>query len=109
LLLTLLQWKPALKPAVRSYAAGLAAVTGVLCICFAIAFHSARFEPRAVVVASEAVARQAPVEESQNAFTLHDGAELQVLDQKDQWLQVKADARRIGWVRRDHVLLTRSS
>jgi tetratricopeptide (TPR) repeat protein len=104
ILLTLLQWRPVLRPALRSYAAWIGAVAVVLCACFAGAFYFAHWKPRAIIVAPEAVARQAPLDESQSAFTLHDGAELEVLDQKDLWLQVQVDPRRIGWVRRDSVL-----
>lgn len=105
LLLTLSQWRPALKASLKGCVLWLGAVMLVLCLGFGAAFYSARLTRRAIVVAAETTARQAPLEESQNAFTLHDGAELLVLDQKDDWLQVKADSRRIGWVRRDSVLL----
>jgi len=103
LLLSLLQFRPLLKPTLRPYAlwAGLLAL--LLCAFFSAAFYFDRLSQRAVVVAQEAVVRQAPIDESQSAFTLHDGAELQILDQKDQWLQVQADPKRIGWVRRDSV------
>ncbi len=106
LLLTLLQWRPALKPALKTYVVWLGALTVFCCACFGTAFYSSRFISRAIVVAPETIARQAPIEESQNAFTLHDGAELQVLDQKDEWLQVEADSRRIGWIRRDSVVVS---
>ena len=109
LLLTVLQWRPALKPALKSYSSWLGALTVVLCVCVATVFYSARFNSRAIVVVQETVARQAPIEESQSAFSLHDGAELQVLDRKDKWLQIKADPRRIGWVRRETVLVSPSS
>jgi uncharacterized protein YgiM (DUF1202 family) len=105
LLLTAVQFKPALGPALRPYLiwGGIASLG--LCACFAGAFYSERVAQRAIVVTHEAVAHQAPLEESQNAFTLHDGAELQVLDEKDQWVQVQADPRRTGWVRRDALVL----
>lgn len=106
LLLTLLQWRPALKPALKNYARWLGALMVIACAGLGTAFYSARLTRRAIVVTAETVARQAPLDESQNAFTLHDGAELLVLDQKDEWLQVKADSRRIGWVRRESVLVT---
>jgi hypothetical protein len=38
-------------------------------------------------------------------FTVHDGAELQVLDRKDDWLQVSVGTGRIGWLKQDRVLL----
>jgi tetratricopeptide (TPR) repeat protein len=109
LLLTLVRWRPALKPAFKSSVFWLGALTALFCVCFATAFYSDRLTSRAIVVAQETVARQAPIEESQNAFTLHDGAELEVLDRKDEWLQVKADPRRIGWVRRENVLVSPST
>jgi tetratricopeptide (TPR) repeat protein len=104
LLLSLIQVRPELKRALRPYVlwGGLAAVA--LCVCFSGAFYFDRLSQRAIVVTHEAVVRQAPLDESQSAFTLHDGAELQVLDQKDQWFQVQADPKRIGWVHKEAVL-----
>jgi tetratricopeptide (TPR) repeat protein len=105
LLLSLLQFRPVLRPTIRPYALWGGLLALLLCAFFSAAFYFDRLSQRAVVVAQEAVVRQAPVDESQTAFTLHDGAELQILDQKDQWLQVQADPKRIGWVRRDSLLL----
>ena len=106
LLLMLMQWRPGLNAAVKVYVVWLGVALVILCACFSAAFYSDRVAQRAIIVSPEAVARQAPQEESQSAFTLHDGAELQVLDQKDQWLQIRADPRRTGWVRRDTVVVT---
>jgi tetratricopeptide (TPR) repeat protein len=105
LLLSLLQFRPVLRPTLRPYTFWGGLLAFVLCAFFSAAFYFDRLSQRAVVVAQEAVVRQAPVDESQTAFTLHDGAELQILDQKDQWLQVQADPKRIGWVRRDSLFL----
>jgi tetratricopeptide (TPR) repeat protein len=107
--LTLVQWRPALRPYLRGYAMWLGAIVIACCACFAAAFYSDRLAQRAIIVAHEAVVRQAPIDESQTAFTLHDGAELQILDRKDQWLQVRADLRRSGWVKKDSVLTAPSS
>ena len=101
LLLTLGQLKPAVKPGLKPYALWLGLATAVLLGCFGAAWYVDRFVPRAIVIAPEATARQAPLDESQPAFTLHDGAEVEVLDQKDQWMQVQVDRRRTGWVHRD--------
>jgi uncharacterized protein YgiM (DUF1202 family) len=84
-------------------ALGLAAMC--LCGCLAFALSEAGWGHLAVAVTPDLAVRQGPLEESQSAFTVHDGAELRVLDQKDEWLQVSPDSRRIGWVRRDQVLL----
>jgi tetratricopeptide (TPR) repeat protein len=105
LLLILLQWRPALKPTLKSHVIWVGVAAAFLCAGFGAAFYDQRIAQRAIIVAQEAVVRQAPIDESQSAFTLHDGAELRILDQKDQWLQVQTDPRRIGWVRKDSVLL----
>ncbi len=59
----------------------------------------------AIVVEREAVLHHGPLEESPKLQTLHDGQELQVLDRKDNWLQVGGAARGVGWLRRDAVVL----
>ena len=60
----------------------------------------------AIVIAREATVRAGPLEESQSAFTANDGAELRVLDRKDDWLQVTDGTSRIGWLRREQALVT---
>jgi tetratricopeptide (TPR) repeat protein len=102
LLLTVREWRPALKPVMRGYT--LAAGIGAALLCVGLAsllqLHSQRV---AIVVDADAIAHQAPVDESPTAFTVHDGAELDILDQKDDWLQVSVDARKIGWLHRAKV------
>ena len=71
----------------------------------AAAWYESRFARTAVVITAEAIVRHGPLSESQTAFTAHDGAELRVLDQKDEWLEVSAGARRTGWLRRDQALM----
>ena len=105
LLLAAAQWRPGLKPTLRAPGLWAGMATLILCVLLGMAVYSERVIPRAVVIAQETTARQAPLEESQNAFTLHDGAEVQILDRKDQWLQVQTDPRRTGWVRRENLLL----
>ncbi len=105
LLLALLQWRPALKLALRSYVISLAILAALLCLCVVAALNQTRFTRTAIVVTRDAVVRYGPLAESPTAFTVHDGAELRVLDQKDEWLQVNAGSRRTGWLRRDQTLL----
>jgi hypothetical protein len=52
----------------------------------------------AVVTAAEATARSGPFKDAQTAFTVHDGAELSVLDRHDDWLQVASGTGETGWV-----------
>jgi tetratricopeptide (TPR) repeat protein len=109
LLLTLPQWRPALKPVLRGYVlyAGILAV--LTCACFALSLQQHRSARMAIVITGEAVVRGGPLEtEANKVFTAHDGAELRVLDQKGDWLQVYAAPRQMGWVRRDQVVLTHS-
>lgn len=105
LLLTTVQWRPTLKRSLRGFLATVAVAAGFSCVCLATAFIQQRFGRTAIVIAQDAMVRHGPLEESQNAFTVHDGAELRVLDQKDEWLQVSTDPSRIGWLRRDQVVL----
>jgi uncharacterized protein YgiM (DUF1202 family) len=51
--------------------------------------------------------RNSPLDQSPSTFSAQDGAELRVLDSKDDWLQVTDDTRRIGWVKRDATALVK--
>jgi tetratricopeptide (TPR) repeat protein len=106
LLLAVRQWRPALKPALRTYVLSLAILAGLLCACVAATLRETRFTRTAIVITADAVVRYGPLAESPTAFTVHDGAELRVLDQKDEWLQVSAGPRRVGWLRRDQTLVS---
>jgi tetratricopeptide (TPR) repeat protein len=108
LLLAVLQWRPALRPALRPYVLSLAILAGLLCACVAATLREIRFTRTAIVIAREVAVRYGPLAESPTAFTVHDGAELRVLDQKDEWLQVSAGTRRVGWLHRDQALVSRS-
>jgi tetratricopeptide (TPR) repeat protein len=105
LLLAVLQWFPTLRLALRSCVLPLAIAAGLLCGCLAADLYATRLTRTAIVITGEALVRHGPLAESQAAFTAHDGAELRVLDQKDEWLEVSAGAGRIGWLRRDEVVL----
>jgi len=106
LLLAARQWRSALKPALRSYVLSLAVLAGLLCACVAATLRETRFTRTAIVITPDAVVRYGPLAESPTAFTVHDGAELRVLDQKDEWLQVSAGPRRVGWLSRDRTLVS---
>ena len=87
------------------YVFSLAAIVALLCACTAAALRNSRFIRTAIVVTREATVRYGPLGESPAAFSVHDGAELRVLDQKEEWLQVNAGPRRTGWLRRDQTIL----
>ena len=103
LLLAATQLRPALKSVLKSYVVALAILTAVAAALCGTDFYLSRVVAKAIVIAPETTARLAPLDESQTAFLLHDGAEVLVLDQKDQWLQVQVDSRRTGWVHAEAV------
>ena len=104
-LLALRQLRPASKKPLRGYTATVGVIAAVLSACLALACYD-RFKSRtAIVVAHDAVVRFGPVDESQTFYTVRDGVELTVLDAKGDWLQVIDSSRRIGWLRREQVLL----
>ena len=107
LLLAVLQWRPVLRLALWTYVVSLAILAALLCVCVAATLRETRFTRTAIVITQDAIVRYGPLAESPVAFTVHDGAELRVLDQKDEWLQVSAGPRRVGWLRRDQTLASR--
>jgi hypothetical protein len=64
-----------------------------------------RFGQRpAVIVAKEAVVRYGPLEESQSHYTLRDGAEVNVLDSNQGWVQISDAQNRVGWVKQEQLV-----
>jgi len=94
-------------PALRKSGAMLIAVLGFACLCLAVCLGMAvdqrLIEKSSVVIVSEAVARSGPLPESKSVFTVHDGAELLVLESYGDWLQVSDGAKRIGWLAQKEV------
>ncbi|HZI31506.1 MAG TPA: tetratricopeptide repeat protein, partial [Candidatus Binatia bacterium] len=92
------QIRPALAPKLRSVtrlAVGLTIFSAtILGLQAANHFNG----ETAVVTTAEATARSGPFDDAQSAFTVHDGAELSVLDRHDDWLQVANGAGKTGWL-----------
>jgi tetratricopeptide (TPR) repeat protein len=105
LLLALLHWRPTLRSVLKGYVVASAIAALSLCALTGAAFYHARVSRVAIVITKDADVRNGPLTESKTAFTAHDGAELRVLDQKDEWLEVSAGPRETGWLRRDEVLM----
>jgi hypothetical protein len=103
LLLALLQWRPALRPALRGFVVVTAIVAVLLCACLAAAWSETHSTRTVVVIGPEAAVHNGPFDESPTAFRLNDGAELRVMDEQHEWFQVTADGRRSGWLRKDKV------
>jgi len=102
------QLQPSLKTALRGWTIALGIAAALLCACLGTDFYRIRVVQSAVVVSHEAVVHQAPLAESPGPLTLQEGAEVRILDHKDDWVQVTTDPRRIGWVRRDELALANS-
>jgi tetratricopeptide (TPR) repeat protein len=92
------QIRPALVPKLRS-ATRLAVVLTVFSATILGLQAANHFNGQtAVVTQAEATARSGPFDEAQSVFTVHDGAELSVLDRHDDWLQVANGTRKTGWL-----------
>lgn len=106
LLLTAMQFRRNLRNSLTTPAWISGAAAAVLAILTALAWQ-AHTSASAVVTARDAVVRNGPLEESPAAFNVHDGAEVDLLDQKNDWVQVRAGGR-IGWIRQSHVAIISS-
>ena len=103
-LLVLVQFRPAWKQSLRGWLwlGGIATLAVCVCLGIASANNSAK---TAIVVKKDAVLHNGPLDEAPGSITVHDGAELSVIDNKSDWLQVRIDNNRIGWLKRDQVVL----
>jgi tetratricopeptide (TPR) repeat protein len=92
-----IQIRPTLKGPLGGVARYVAVATVLLCACLgmATAIHSSQV---AVVVMPDAVTRSGPFDDAQNAFAVHDGAELPVLDRHGGWVEVSDSTGRTGWI-----------
>jgi tetratricopeptide (TPR) repeat protein len=105
LLLSLAYLRPSLRPVLKGWSLATVLATILACTCLGLDYYRQKVQPTAVVIANSAVMHQAPLSESPGPISLSNGAEVRVLDRKDEWLQVTTDPRRIGWLRRDEVAL----
>jgi len=102
---------PRLKPGLRSSLRTATWVGGLVSLCACAAFTyvlSHRLNEHTLVVTERnAVVRYGPFSESQSAFTAADGAELSLLDHKDDWYQVSDGGKTVGWIKTNAVVLLR--
>jgi tetratricopeptide (TPR) repeat protein len=83
----------------------LAVASGWLLACLGLSIDQRLVEESSIVIVPEAVARRGPMDESQSAFTVHDGAELPVQARDGDWLQVSGASRQMGWLPQKDVAL----
>ncbi len=99
------QWRPELGRKLRIWLAVAGVATVVFGSSLAEALSRNYLVATAIVTAGEADVRIGPLDESQSLYKVRDGIELEVLDRKDNWLQVMDSSQRAGWVRQDQVLI----
>ncbi len=90
--------------------AWLPGLTKFMCLCclgmglLLLGAANERLKKRyAVIVSDEAVVRFGPFEESKSSHNLVDGIEVQLLDQKDDWYQIKDPKGQLGWLKGDQI------
>ncbi len=92
------QIRPVWRPRLRGLTAGVVVLAILSCVSLGAAAAIHFTKQTAVIIEPEATARSGPFSEAQDAFKAHDGAELAVLDRRDNWLQVADGCGRIGWL-----------
>jgi tetratricopeptide (TPR) repeat protein len=105
LLRALTEFRPALKQPLRGTQFILGASAVGLGILLVAGWRAERLSQVVVVSIPQAPVRHGPLDESQIAFTVNDGAELRLLDRKDDWFQVTTGPNRVGWLKRDSVIV----
>lgn len=103
ILFAVVQLRPEWKNFLRGPARGMAVAAVFFCACLIAATHVHFSNSVAVVVLPDAVTRSGPFDDAQNAFAVHDGAELAILDQRNGWVQVSDGSGRTGWMKSSQV------
>jgi tetratricopeptide (TPR) repeat protein len=109
-LLILREWRSPLRRSFRPYVITASAATILFVGVAGLAFYERARTHEAVVVTPQAIVRYGPIEDSRVHYQLRDGSEVVVLDQKqlsqtESWLQVRDGSQRIGWLKRDQVVV----
>jgi tetratricopeptide (TPR) repeat protein len=102
--LAAIQWQPDLKLRLTNgiYCAALAVVFFAVCLGYNI--NRDYFTNSVVVISGEVEVRNGPLDEAPSVFKVRDGAELEIVDQKDNWFQVVDPSQRVGWIPQSDVL-----
>jgi tetratricopeptide (TPR) repeat protein len=103
IVLTARQISPAFGKSSGGLVCILAAGGVFLLICLGLSINQQMLQKTSIVIEPEAVVRRGPLEESQSAFTAHDGVEMMVLGRDGDWLQVSDAAHHIGWLQQKDV------
>jgi len=80
-------------------------------VTLALTFHGQNLvqtNQPAIVFAKESQIKSEPNLRSTEAFKLHEGTKVQVLDTVDNWKKIKIDDGKTGWVMNDDIKLVKS-
>lgn len=97
--------RPAQRRPARRWAAGFGVVAVLAGAALIEQWLDRQVRVQAVVIAKQAVVRYGPLEVSPELQKVEDGTELEVLDQKEDWLRVAGLVRGTGWLRQSQVML----
>ena len=103
LLLAARQLRPALAPKLKTATTALAVLAIFSGVILGVQVAQHFSAATAVVISMQATARSGPFDDAQTAFAPHDGAELSVLSQHDNWVQVVDGSGKIGWLNKKQV------
>lgn len=92
-------WQPRLR--LPSWIAGIVCVVALGWL--AAASRGELSTRHGIIVAPEAVVRLGPLEASQSSHSLRDGAEVTILETRQDWLRVQDAQKRVGWLRSTQV------
>jgi tetratricopeptide (TPR) repeat protein len=92
------QFRPALVPKLRTLTRVSVIVTVFSATVLGLQAVNYFYSGTAVVITDNATARSGPFDDAQSAFTTRDGAELSVLDRRDDWVQVADGTGKSGWL-----------
>lgn len=95
------QLRPALVPRLRGVTTLCVLLTLFLGTATALQAANHFSNPVAVVTTAAATARSGPFDDAQDAFAVHDGAELSVLSRHDDWVEAKDAGGKIGWLNKN--------
>lgn len=103
-MLVLVQIRPGLKQSLRNllWSGGVTTLIVGGCLVMAWANNS---NQEAIVVTHDALLHNGPLDEAPGRTTIHDGAEVSLLDTKNDWVEIRLDGDRTGWLKRDQVVL----
>jgi tetratricopeptide (TPR) repeat protein len=103
ILLAAKQLRPALATKLKSTTWIFAALTIFFGTILGVQAANHLSKQTAVVISAQAMARSGPFDDAQNAFMVRDGAELSVLDRRDDWVQVADGSGKTGWLQNKQI------